>query len=98
MVQIVAAVICAVALAGCARAPEIVRVPFEVKVPIAVTPTVPPSLLAPVLLVVPWWLDAGDPAISSGLDAEGERRLKALIATLTSRINAWEAWAANGGD
>lgn len=93
MVSKLAAVAIALALGACAPTAEIIREPFQVNVPVAVAPDVPASLLAPMLLIVPSWIDPTDPEATSALGAEGERQLKALIAIHRSRIEAWEAWA-----
>lgn len=79
-------------LPGCASSP------VEIAVPVPVKATPPAELLAPIGATPPTFVAPGDPAATSGLTAQGERDLKVLLLELFSRVRAWEAWGAGGGE
>jgi len=84
-----------VLLAGCASAPEptIIREPVEVHVAVPVHCEPPAELMAPLTVDLPEFVPASPPA-TSGLTPDGERKLMTLIWTLTQRLEAWKAHAA----
>lgn len=66
-------------------------------VPVPVHRDPPAALLAPVDGgPVPVFVAPTDPAASSALTAEGERRLKEWLLALRERCEAWRAWATAG--
>lgn len=98
--HVCAVVLAVVTAAGCRhRVPppavppiEIVRTErVEVPVPVKVVP--PAELLAPIASPVPVFVQPAAADASSALTADGERKLRALIADLLGRLAAWKAWA-----
>jgi len=88
---------------ACRHRPPVVVPPVEiirvqrVDVPVAIRVAPPAELLAaPVGVPLPVFVAPTDPAASSALTAEGERRLRVLLNDLLTRIAAWKAWAAAG--
>lgn len=96
--RVVALLVLGVALQGCPlRCPEIrpitLREPVEVHVPVLVKAKPPVELTTPTVSEDPTFVAPTDPEATSGLTAEGERRLRAYVVELKSRLRAWEAWA-----
>jgi len=86
-------VLAVLALAACAGEPQTRTETVEVKVPIAVARKAPSWLLSPVKTEIPTFVAKTDPAASSALTPEGERKFRLLIHDLKGRISQWEAWA-----
>jgi len=67
--------------------------PVEVHVAVPVHCEPPAELMAPLTVDLPEFVPASPPA-TSGLTPDGERKLMTLIWTLTQRLEAWKAHAA----
>lgn len=85
------------ALAGCsadtARSVRVVET-VRVEIPVAVRREPPAELLEPYRPgALPGFVSPSDPAASSALTPEGERRLRLLILDLVTRETAWREWA-----
>jgi len=79
-------------LAGCAGQ-DVVYKPVTADVPVAVHVSPPASLLAPLGITPPEFVDPSDPTASSALTAEGEKRLRDMLLKLDARIREWRNWA-----
>jgi len=67
-------------------------------VPVPVHREPPPALLVPVDGgPLPEFVAPTDPAATSALTPEGERRLKEWLLALRERVDSWRAWATAGG-
>lgn len=87
-----AALILALAAAGCV-APEVVREPVPVRVPVHVVRHPPPDLTAPLLLQPPRWVGADHAGVAACVTDEGARAYQRLLLDLLDRLESWEAWA-----
>lgn len=68
-------------------------------VPVPVHREPPAALLSPVDGgPLPEFVAPTDPAASSALTAEGERRLREWLLALRERVDSWRAWATAGGE
>lgn len=67
----------------------------EVKIPVATDKKPPKELLAKFTFDLPVFVAKTDPAASSCLTPEGERRLKRMIIEMFVRNEAWKAWGVN---
>lgn len=89
-------------LAGCSAnpavcpAPQVQRVPYEVKVPTYIYPSAPSELTRPYRPTeYPAFVDSLDPAARYGLTELDWQRLQVILRTLHSRDEAWRAWSKN---
>lgn len=95
------AVAMAVALAGCASqqeqycpAPVVHNVPYEVKVPVYLSPKAPGELVRPYIPTeLPAFVDPSDPKAKYGLSDLDWQRLQVILRTMRTRDDAWRAWA-----
>ena len=76
--------------AGCA---SVSQETVTVEVPVAVRAAPPAELTAPLAAPAPVFVAPADPAATSALTPEGERRLRQLLHELLTRVRAWAAWA-----
>lgn len=84
------------ALGGCATVGGVGTEMVAVSVPVAVHRTPPPELLAPPDAgELPEFVAPTDPAATSALTPEGERRLKSWLLELKRRDEMWRAWGAS---
>ena len=100
-VRTVLMLLAAMALAGCAGAPPqavpvVETVYVDRPVPVKRQPPAELMALRGQLGPLPVFVDPGDPAATSALTPDGERRLRALLEQLVTGLEAWEAWAAEG--
>lgn len=92
----------ALILTGCARQePRVERVTIReagatVLVPVPVPCAIEPALLEPLGVALPEFILANPPAVS-GLTAENETRLQALLAAMDQRLRGWKVWAEGCG-
>ena len=87
-----------IVLAACETLPPpepiriIETVKVEVPVPVKIEP--PRELMEPFTFEsLPVFVSPADPAATSALTADGERRLRLLIFDLLGRLGAWQTWA-----
>lgn len=83
-----------VLLAGCCPDPEpiIQRETITVEVPVQIKTRLPPEIVDGVEVELPEFVQPADPAATSALTAEGERRLKTLLLTVANLRAAVRAW------
>jgi hypothetical protein len=89
--------VAAVGLAGCVtterRTIRIVETQ-RVEIPVPTKRQPPAELLEPMVTTeLPVFVAPSDPAASSALTHEGERRLRSVLLDLLSRETAWREWA-----
>lgn len=85
---------------ACGKKPPVVQPPpiriyepVEVLKPVPVKMTPPAELLAPYAGPLPVFVAPSDPLASIALTEEGARFLRALLAWLQGKDDAWKAWA-----
>lgn len=89
-----------IAVGACGKKPPVVQPTVvkvietvEVKVPVPFKVAPPAELMAPLQVDLPVFVSPSDPAASSALTVENERKLRALIETLMATVQAWRVWA-----
>lgn len=91
----------AIAMTGCASqqeqycpAPVVHNVPYEVKVPVYLSPQAPGELVRRyVPTEYPVFVSPSEPAAQYGLTELDWQRLQVILRTMQTRDEAWRAWA-----
>lgn len=82
-------------LAGCATAdPQVIYKTQQVEVQVPVKRLAPDELVTPLKLDLPAFIAPSDPAASSCLSVDGEKKLQLTLWDLRARIDGWDAWYA----
>ncbi len=82
-------------LAGCAAADsQVIYKTQQVDVQVPVKRQAPDELTASLKLDLPAFIAPADPAASSCLSPEGEKKLQLSLFDLRTRIDGWAAWYA----
>lgn len=89
--KLIAPLILAAALVGCATADPIV-----VKVPVPIMPDAPELLSTTPVLPTPRFVHPGTDDAAVCLDRDGIDRLKNIVAELAARESAWRKWYEEG--
>lgn len=88
-------VACLVTITGCcppAPAPIIKREVVTVEVPVQIKTKLPPEIVNGSGVDLPEFVTPGDPAATSALTAEGERRLKVMLLIFKDLRTAVKQW------
>lgn len=84
-----------VALTACATTdPQVIYKTQQVDVQVPTKRLAPDELTMPLKLDLPAFIAPADPAASSCLSIEGEKRMQLSLYDLRARIDGWEAWYA----